>query len=71
MELTFGEWEGLTWAEVEARDAAGVMAREKDKWTFAPPGGESYAELAERLSAWLVRQQATCFSPRMAAWRGR
>ncbi len=52
-ELTFGEWEGLTWPEVEARDPEGAVAREADKWNFAPPGGESYAMLANRLRPWL------------------
>jgi probable phosphoglycerate mutase len=52
-ELTFGEWEGLTWPEVAARDPAGARAREADKWNFCPPGGESYAMLAERLWPWL------------------
>jgi len=54
LELTFGEWEGLTWAEVRARDAAALKARHADKWGFVPPGGESYAMLAERVRAWLA-----------------
>jgi probable phosphoglycerate mutase len=52
-ELSFGAWEGLTWAEVEARDPEGASVRRKDKWNFAPPGGESYAMLGERLRPWL------------------
>jgi broad specificity phosphatase PhoE len=52
-EISFGAWEGLTWPEIEARDQRGVRARRKDKWNFAPPGGESYAMLAERLRPWL------------------
>jgi len=52
-EISFGAWEGLTWPEIEARDLSGVRARRKDRWNFAPPGGESYAMLAERLRPWL------------------
>jgi broad specificity phosphatase PhoE len=52
-ELSFGAWEGLTWPEIEARDPAGLRARRRDKWNFTPPGGESYATLAERLRPWL------------------
>ena len=52
-EISFGAWEGLTWPEIEARDPSGVRARRKDKWSFTPPGGESYATLAERLRPWL------------------
>jgi broad specificity phosphatase PhoE len=48
-ELTFGRWEGMTWREVRARDAAGAARRVQDKWHFVPPEGESYAMLAERL----------------------
>ena len=46
-ELSFGSWEGLTWREVRAREAT---VRARDKWTFVPPGGESYAMLAERVA---------------------
>jgi broad specificity phosphatase PhoE len=53
-EISFGEWEGLTWAEVKARDPSAVMARRADKWNFIPPGGESYAMLAERIKPWLA-----------------
>jgi len=49
-ELTFGDWEGFTWPEIEARDAAGAAARAADKWDFVPPGGESYAGLARRVA---------------------
>ena len=49
VELTFGEWEGLTWREVRGRAALLAAERERDKWGFVPPGGESYAMLLERL----------------------
>jgi broad specificity phosphatase PhoE len=49
-ELSFGEWEGLTWREVRSCDPRGAAARERDKWNYVPPGGESYAMLAERIA---------------------
>jgi probable phosphoglycerate mutase len=52
-ELSFGAWEGLTWPEIEARDPRGIKTRKRDKWNFAPPGGESYAMLTDRLRPWL------------------
>jgi broad specificity phosphatase PhoE len=60
-ELTFGEWEGLTWREVEKIDAAGVRARKANKWDFTPPGGESYAMLAMRVHSWLEERDDDCF----------
>ncbi|HUO54506.1 MAG TPA: histidine phosphatase family protein [Rhodoblastus sp.] len=56
VEFTFGRWEGLTWPEVCAADPELARARETDKWNFVPPGGESYAHLAERLAPWLAEQ---------------
>ena len=35
-----------------ARDPDIVARREGNKWNFLPPGGESYAQVAERVSAW-------------------
>jgi broad specificity phosphatase PhoE len=51
-EIAFGEWEGLTYAQVMARDKQVIAARESDKWSFAPPGGESYAQVAVRIRHW-------------------
>jgi broad specificity phosphatase PhoE len=51
-EIAFGEWEGLTYAEVLARDKDVVARRELDKWGFLPPGGESYAQVGIRVSQW-------------------
>lgn len=47
-ELSFGQWEGLTWPEIRRRDAAAVKAREMDPWSFTPPEGESYVGLSHR-----------------------
>ena len=49
-EISFGSWEGLTWKEIRARDANQTTVRNRDKWTFVPPGGESYAMLVERVA---------------------
>jgi probable phosphoglycerate mutase len=51
-EVSFGDWEGFTLDELarESRDA--VAARERDKWSFTPPGAESYATMSLRMRAW-------------------
>ncbi len=51
-EIGYGEWEGWTLAEAEVRDAASFARRLADKWTVAAPGGESYAQVQVRVSAW-------------------
>lgn len=51
-EIGFGEWEGLTLREVRARAPQALAARERDKWKFVPPGGESYAQVALRMREW-------------------
>ncbi|HEY2137867.1 MAG TPA: histidine phosphatase family protein [Xanthobacteraceae bacterium] len=53
-ELSFGRWEGFTFAELQ-RDKTDIRAlatREHDKWGFRPPGGESYADLLVRVRQW-------------------
>ena len=47
-ELDFGEWEGVAWDDVP-RASLDVWAA--DPWGFAPPGGESGAALAARVTA--------------------
>ncbi len=48
-ELTFGSWEGYTWRDIRKAEREQAQLRERDKWSFVPPGGESYAMLAERI----------------------
>ena len=53
-EMEFGRWDGLTLAEVAERDQAGL-----DAWLgsmdTAPPGGESFRQVQERVLAGLDR----------------
>jgi broad specificity phosphatase PhoE len=51
-ELSFGRWEGLTYAEVRALDWPALAVRERDKWNFMTPEGESYAKLLVRVREW-------------------
>ena len=51
-ELSFGRWEGLTYEEVQALDGAALEVRERDKWNFTTPQGESYAGLLVRVREW-------------------
>ena len=52
LEMSFGRWEGFTIGELQTREAPALAARERDKWNFALPGGESYARLLVRVRAW-------------------
>jgi broad specificity phosphatase PhoE len=52
-EVSWGRWEGLTRAEIEAREPDLWRWREADPWHRPPPGGESHAMLAERARSWL------------------
>jgi probable phosphoglycerate mutase len=51
-EIAYGDWEGLTLSEIEARTPGILAQRDRDKWDFAPPGGESYRQLAARIGEW-------------------
>ncbi|MBE7184876.1 MAG: histidine phosphatase family protein [Methylobacterium mesophilicum] len=51
VELSFGDWQGFSYEELEQRDPGVTAERLADKWRFVPPGegAESYALLLERV----------------------
>jgi broad specificity phosphatase PhoE len=51
-EIGYGSWEGSTLAQMQASDPAVFAAREVDKWTVSPPGGESYLQVQARMRDW-------------------
>jgi broad specificity phosphatase PhoE len=52
-EISFGDWEGFTIAQLRECDPQRIAAREHDKWHFVAPGsGESYMAVAARMRAW-------------------
>ena len=53
-ELSFGRWEGFTYADLRKHEGGprALAARERDKWNFLPPGGESYVQLLVRIQEW-------------------
>jgi probable phosphoglycerate mutase len=54
MEISYGDWEGLTLPEISVRTPGVLAEREHDKWDFAPPGGESYRALTSRINEWYM-----------------
>lgn len=50
-EMAFGLWEGLTYAEIQQRDALGLAAWERDPLHRAPPEGETLLQMTVRLRA--------------------
>jgi broad specificity phosphatase PhoE len=56
-EVSWGEWDGLTIAEIKARDPEAWQAHIADRWNVGAPGGESYRMLCERVADWLASVQ--------------
>ncbi len=54
-EIGYGHWEGSTLAQMQEKDPALFAARQADKWTVSPPGGESYVEVQARVTDWYRR----------------
>lgn len=50
-EMCFGEWEGLTYDQIQALQPQLLPRWESDLEQTAPPGGETLLELAERVQA--------------------
>jgi broad specificity phosphatase PhoE len=57
-EIGYGQWEGSTLDEVRQADPEMFAARERDKWTVSPPGGESYVSVQARVSDWYGQRKA-------------
>jgi probable phosphoglycerate mutase len=51
-EIGYGDWEGSTLAQMQARDPEVFARRQVDKWTVSPPGGETYASVQVRVRDW-------------------
>ncbi|THD59207.1 MAG: histidine phosphatase family protein [Bradyrhizobium sp.] len=51
-EIGYGDWEGSTLAQMQAADPDVFAARQAEKWTVPPPGGESYAAVQARVLDW-------------------
>ncbi len=51
-EIDLGVWDQLTQDEARALDPAFFEARAADKWHVPVPGGEDYAQVAERARQW-------------------
>ena len=52
IEMSFGAWDGLDFAELQAKEPGALARRAKDPWRFAPPGGESFEQLRARIGKW-------------------
>jgi probable phosphoglycerate mutase len=54
IEIDLGEWNGRTYDEIAAVDPGVHERRAREKWRFAAPGGESYADAALRVRDFLI-----------------
>lgn len=56
VEVSFGDWEGQTLAEIEVVNPGIIAERDAAKWEFRAPGatGESYEILARRLDSFFA-----------------
>jgi probable phosphoglycerate mutase len=52
-EASYGDWEGLTLIEIAGRFPGAALRRDRDKWGFVTPNGESYAMVSARIAGWL------------------
>ena len=53
LEVHYGHWEGHLASELLRSDPEGVAGKNADVFGWRPRGGESYADLQDRISDWL------------------
>ena len=61
-EIDLGKWDGLTHKQARALDPAFYDKRDRDKWNYRVPGGESYADVADRAERWVRSLKADTFA---------
>jgi probable phosphoglycerate mutase len=61
-EIDLGQWDQLTEAQARALDPAYYDRRAKDKWNVPALGGESYAQVAVRLTDWIKDLKTDTFA---------
>jgi alpha-ribazole phosphatase len=64
-EMDFGQWDGLQWSDVSREQ---VRVWEDDFLHHAPGGGESLAQLFERVRRFAVAHEGTCLLVGHAGW---
>ena len=50
-EISYGDWDGLTWAEIGRRDPVAAQAKLDDWRGVTPPAGEPFEQFRERVEA--------------------
>lgn len=48
-EITYGDWDGRTWSEIETRDPEIAACKLRDWRGVTPPGGERWENFADRV----------------------
>lgn len=59
-EVHYGYWQGVLQSDVMILDPVGWGARCRDPYSWRPKGGESYADLMARSTAWLASVERDC-----------
>ncbi|OED46484.1 phosphoglycerate mutase [Rhodobacteraceae bacterium (ex Bugula neritina AB1)] len=54
IEMNWGDWEGLHGLDLKADPGSGFRDIENWGWDYRPPGGETPAEVWDRLEPWLA-----------------
>ena len=56
-EIAFGDWEGLTYAEIQQKDSDNLRRWERDPAANPPPGGEGLEAIDQRVGSFLNRMR--------------
>lgn len=54
IEISYGDLEGTTQADMKAANRELYYERKQNMWTFRPQNGESHADVVARVKAWLA-----------------
>ena len=58
MELSLGQWEGLTIEDIDALWPGALDGLDRNEWLFMSPGGETYEDVVQRVTPALAQIEA-------------
>ena len=66
-EISYGEWDGLTWAEIEQKYPEQAQAKLASWQSVTPPGGEEWPHFEQRVARALARIRRGAFPAAVVA----
>ena len=59
IEFDYGDWSGLTNEQIEEHFPGELARRDRNKWNYTVPNGQSYADVQHKVESWIDELDST------------